>query len=54
MEILEQEFKIEQYPSGSDIDRISSRLGVNLHTITVWFQNRRARLKRSVKRNQSS
>ncbi|CAF0985325.1 unnamed protein product, partial [Brachionus calyciflorus] len=38
LEILEQEFKIEQYPSGYDIDRISSRLGVNLHTITVWFQ----------------
>lgn len=44
--MLEAEFSKAHYPDASCIDRIADSMGINFHTITVWFQNRRARLKR--------
>jgi hypothetical protein len=53
LEILEATFQKTHYPDVNIVDRLSDVLALGTERISVWFQNRRARFKRT-KRNQRS
>jgi hypothetical protein len=44
--VLEQVFAVEPFPGPSTKKVIAKKLGMKERSITVWFQNKRARLKR--------
>ncbi len=44
--VLEQVFAVEPFPGPSTKKVIAKKLGMQERSITIWFQNKRARLKR--------
>lgn len=49
LDILEAAFTRTHYPDINIVDRLADTLGLTVERISVWFQNRRARYKRSSK-----
>jgi hypothetical protein len=47
--MLEVVFKQVHYPHSDQIEHMAENLHVSFHTVSVWFQNRRARFKREGK-----
>lgn len=43
---LEVVFQTNNYPDSQMIERLAESLNVSTHTVTVWFQNKRAKLKK--------
>jgi hypothetical protein len=61
LQVLEEVFAAEPFPHAEAKDVLARRLGMTKRSITIWFQNKRARLKRSdnetsspIKKNKSS
>lgn len=54
LEILEAAFERTHYPDINVVDRLSELLSLSVERISVWFQNRRAKYKRSAKHSNSS
>ncbi|KAL9957860.1 hypothetical protein ACROYT_G034810 [Oculina patagonica] len=51
---LEQKYTENHYLSGSEVTELASSLNLPHHRIKIWFQNRRAREKRSQEENSMS
>ena len=51
---LEQKYTENHYLSGSQVSELASSLNLPHHRIKIWFQNRRAREKRSQEENSIS
>lgn len=46
--LMERVFWKTQYPSSTLCEKIASTLHVPLHSVQIWFQNRRARYRKTV------
>lgn len=51
LDILEAAFERTHYPDINVVDKLSELLGLTVERISVWFQNRRARYKKTAKLN---
>lgn len=49
IELLEAAFNLTHYPDTNQVDRMSTALGLSIERISIWFQNRRAKFKKSAK-----
>lgn len=47
LDVLEATFQIHRYPSVDVVDNLVEQLDLPTQKITIWFQNRRARLKKT-------
>jgi len=54
IDCLEAVFNKSHYPEVQMVDRLSEKLGLSIERISVWFQNRRAKFKKSKKSNDTS
>jgi hypothetical protein len=54
IDCLEAVFNKSHYPEVQMVDRLSEKLGLSIERISVWFQNRRAKFKKSKKSNDHS
>ncbi|XP_061076975.1 homeobox expressed in ES cells 1 isoform X1 [Conger conger] len=52
IEVLESVFKVNSYPGIDVREELAQRLGLDEDRIQIWFQNRRAKLKRSHRESQ--
>ena len=49
IETLEAMFGVNHYPDVQTVDHLSEKLGLQIERISVWFQNRRAKFKKTKK-----
>ena len=54
VDCLEAIFQKSHYPEVHVVDRISEKLGLSIERISVWFQNRRAKFKKTKKPTSST
>ena len=47
LEVLESVFAANRYPSAKDCGDVASAVNLPHHSVRIWFQNRRARMKRA-------
>ncbi|XP_048462682.1 homeobox expressed in ES cells 1 [Rhincodon typus] len=52
IEVLEEEFQLNCYPGIDVREDLAQKLGLDEDRIQIWFQNRRAKLKRSHRESQ--
>ena len=53
VDTLEAVFQKSHYPEVNMVDRLSDKLGLSIERISVWFQNRRAKYKKTKKPSQN-
>lgn len=53
IDTLEAVFQKSHYPEVHMVDRLSDKLGLSIERISVWFQNRRAKYKKTKKPTQN-
>ncbi|GFO32219.1 LIM/homeobox protein awh [Plakobranchus ocellatus] len=44
---LQERFNIDSNPDGNELEKIAARIGLKKRVVQVWFQNNRARLKKT-------
>ena len=54
IDILDKTYDKTQYPDVSIVDQLASMFELTTDKISIWFQNRRAKFRRSETSNQSS
>lgn len=54
LEMLETRFKANPYPSSDEYESLATKISIDEARLRIWFQNRRARYRRSSKNTTTS